>query len=455
MIKRCAIYIRVSTAMQRMEGWSLDAQRAGLIKYAQQRGWKVVGVYADEGKTARKRLKDRREIFRLLEDVKAGQIDIILFKELDRWFRNVSDFYKVQDVLDQYGVTWVSERQPSLEMATKEGRLAVNVQLSVGQNEADSTSERIKYTNKYMREQRRWTAGPQTLPRGFMLDDDQHVIIDPEQEPFIRDLICRFMQSGNLRRSILEANAAYGQNFFYTNARSLLRNPLLCGTYKGVAGFIENPYITREDFDKIQELTAHNIKHNKRHEYVLTGLVKCACCGRTMAGTKAGTSTRKGYPVPCYRCSIGAINELHPANQISEKKLERLLMPYVRDSLAGQIATVTKVQQARKLSKPKSNRAQIEKKLDKLEDLYINSDRMTKEKYEEKKAAILAQLIEDEPEGDLPDVATLEDIQAIFDGGIDEMYNGMTNLEKRAFWREIVNSITVQGGRITDINFKA
>lgn len=120
-VLRCAIYIRVSTAMQKMEGWSLDAQRAGLTAFAEARGWKVVGVYADEGKSARKRLKNRKEIHRLLEDVKTGDIDIILFKELDRWFRNVSDFYKVQDVLDAYGVTWVSERQPTLDMTTKEG----------------------------------------------------------------------------------------------------------------------------------------------------------------------------------------------------------------------------------------------------------------------------------------------------------------------------------------------
>ena len=106
-VKRCAIYIRVSTAMQRMEGWSLDAQRASLEAFARAKGWKIVGIYADEGKSARKRLKGRKAIFKLMEDVKAGEIDVILFKELDRWFRNVSDFYKIQDILDEYNVQWV------------------------------------------------------------------------------------------------------------------------------------------------------------------------------------------------------------------------------------------------------------------------------------------------------------------------------------------------------------
>ena len=65
-VLRCAIYIRVSTAEQRVEGWSLEAQESGLRAEAEKKGWKVVGVYADEGKTARKRLKDRKAIYQLV-----------------------------------------------------------------------------------------------------------------------------------------------------------------------------------------------------------------------------------------------------------------------------------------------------------------------------------------------------------------------------------------------------
>ena len=100
-IKRCAIYIRVSTSEQMMHGKSLEAQREYLEHYAKEHHMIVVGIYADEGKTARKELKKRKAIHALLEDVKAGKIDIILFWRLDRWFRNLSDFNKVQDILDE------------------------------------------------------------------------------------------------------------------------------------------------------------------------------------------------------------------------------------------------------------------------------------------------------------------------------------------------------------------
>ena len=103
-ILRCAIYIRVSTFEQSVHGKSLQAQKECLEQYATDNNMSIVGVYADEGKTARKELKKRKAIHALVEDVKRDKIDVIIFWRLDRWFRNLSDFYKVQDVLDDHGV---------------------------------------------------------------------------------------------------------------------------------------------------------------------------------------------------------------------------------------------------------------------------------------------------------------------------------------------------------------
>lgn len=79
MIERCAIYIRVSTAEQSMKGHSLQAQREYLESYAASHDMRVVGIYADEGQTARKELKKRKAIHALLKDVEADKIDVILF----------------------------------------------------------------------------------------------------------------------------------------------------------------------------------------------------------------------------------------------------------------------------------------------------------------------------------------------------------------------------------------
>ena len=96
---RCAIYDRVSTERQVMEGLSLDTQRADLTRYAKEHGYHIVDYYADEGITARKKQTNRKDLMRLLDDVRADKIDLILVTKLDRWFRNVRDYHNTQAVL--------------------------------------------------------------------------------------------------------------------------------------------------------------------------------------------------------------------------------------------------------------------------------------------------------------------------------------------------------------------
>ena len=455
-VKRCAIYIRVSTAMQRMEGWSLDAQRASLTAFAKAKGWKVVGVYADEGKSARKRLKGRKEIFRLLDDVKAGQVDVILFKELDRWFRSVSDFYKVQDVLDEYGVTWVSERQPTLGMATKEDRLQVNLLLSVGQNETDSTSDRIKYTNKFLRQQKRWTAGAQNLPRCYTLDADQHVILDPERAPFVRALVDYFLQTGSIRSALIRANREYDQRLRYSNCVTLLRNPMLWGPYKEVDDFVEKPLLTREEFERMQELMKHNARGTTGHFYIFSNLLKCGCCGYSLSGNSIVKQNKKGPKTyHYYRCNQNKqLGTCENSQNFNEAKLEANLLRIIQEAIADRIAIVKKVTQVRKeRPKRKSNRAQIERQLAKLKDLYIE-DEMTWEQYQKKKAKILENLIEEkEPEVKLPEIADLEKIQAMLNSGVLELYKDFTPEEKREFWRGILRRVVLRNGQIEYIDF--
>lgn len=84
-IKRAALYIRVSTEEQAMHGLSLTAQRETLERYVGDNGLKLAGIYVDEGITARKKYKNRAAFMRMLDDVRADRIDLILFIKLDRW----------------------------------------------------------------------------------------------------------------------------------------------------------------------------------------------------------------------------------------------------------------------------------------------------------------------------------------------------------------------------------
>ena len=109
--KRAALYIRVSTEEQARHGLSLSAQLENLQQYAKNKGYDIVGIYTDDGASARKSPFSRKAFKQLMEDVQWNRIDRILFIKLDRWFRSVRDYYKAQDILDAHGVDWETTQE--------------------------------------------------------------------------------------------------------------------------------------------------------------------------------------------------------------------------------------------------------------------------------------------------------------------------------------------------------
>jgi len=110
-----------------------------------------VGTYTDAGISARKPASKRPELQRLLRDVQGGKGDLIEFTKLDRWFRNISEYYKVQEILEKYNVDWKTIHE-DYDTSNASGRLKINIMLSVAQDEADRTSERIKAINEVKRQ---------------------------------------------------------------------------------------------------------------------------------------------------------------------------------------------------------------------------------------------------------------------------------------------------------------
>ena len=129
-IIRVAIYIRVSTEEQAKHGYSIESQKSRLIEWAKEHNYQVVDIYADEGKSARTKISNRKELLRLLDDVKSDKIDRIIIWRLDRWFRNVADYYRIQDLLDKYNVDWECSDE-EFNTSTSNGRLYLNIKLSI------------------------------------------------------------------------------------------------------------------------------------------------------------------------------------------------------------------------------------------------------------------------------------------------------------------------------------
>ena len=96
--KRVFVYVRVSTEEQAIHGLSIDAQTAALEAWVKANGHKLVGIYTDAGISARKPASKRPALQRLLSDARSGKGDLVIFTKLDRWFRNIAEYYKVQEV---------------------------------------------------------------------------------------------------------------------------------------------------------------------------------------------------------------------------------------------------------------------------------------------------------------------------------------------------------------------
>ena len=172
-------------------GYSLQSQRERLIEYCKQKGYQVVEIYVDEGKSARSKLKNRTELLRLIEDAKLKKFDRIVFWRLDRWFRNIADYYKVQEILDNNKIDWECSDE-EYSTTTSNGRLHLNIKLSIAQNESDQTSDRIKFNFDNMVKNGRAITGNQGVPLGYMVageEKNKKVVKNPETEPIAIDML--------------------------------------------------------------------------------------------------------------------------------------------------------------------------------------------------------------------------------------------------------------------------
>ena len=143
---RCAVYTRKSTdeGLEK-EFNSLDAQRESCEAYiASQRpeGWLLVPDYYDDGGVSGATL-ERPALQRLLRDIEADRVDVIVCYKIDRLSRSLMHFAKLVETFDAHNVTFVSVTQ-SFNTTTSMGRLTLNILLSFAQFEREVIGERVR-----------------------------------------------------------------------------------------------------------------------------------------------------------------------------------------------------------------------------------------------------------------------------------------------------------------------
>lgn len=431
-VRRAALYIRVSTEEQAKEGYSLPAQLSNLEAYAKEHGYAIAGRYIDAGKSARKKYTSRKEFVRMMDDVKAGLIDVILFIKLDRWFRSVADYYKIQEILDAHGVAWKTT-QEQYDTETTNGRLYINIRLSVAQDESDRDSDRIKFVFEDKVARGEAITGSQCLPLGLVVRD-KRVVPDPDTAPIAKDLFARYLATGAIGGSARYVREKYGYMLWDQSAKNMLRNAIYMGAYRGNKNYCE-PLISPEDFEEVQKLMqSRSVRSNQSGRiYLFSGLIVCAECGKKMS---ASYTASHGNQYILYRCRQASIyRQCSHHKQMNEENLEKwLLLNIVTELDSWRLDWETRAAQA---SRPKVDRAAIQRKLSKLKDLYVEEmislDDYRKD-YERYSAQLLA--AEEEPRR-TPDFAAVRKKLVDF---ID-IYGEMERQDKQEFWRGIIREI--------------
>jgi DNA invertase Pin-like site-specific DNA recombinase len=193
---RCAVYTRKSSEEGLdMEFNSLDAQREACEAYvASQRseGWVPVPDRYDDGGISGATL-ERPALKRLLRDVEAGLIDVVVVYKIDRLSRALTDFSRLVELFEANGVTFVSVTQ-SFNTTTSMGRLTLNILLSFAQFEREVIGERIRDKFAASRRKGMWMGG--NVPLGYRVEN-RKLVIDEEAANIVRMIFERFLQIGS------------------------------------------------------------------------------------------------------------------------------------------------------------------------------------------------------------------------------------------------------------------
>jgi site-specific DNA recombinase len=280
-MQRCAVYTRKSTEDGlEQEFNSLDAQYEACAAYAlsqRHEGWSVVPDRYDDGGFSGGSMK-RPGLKRLLADIAAGKVDIILVYKIDRLTRSLADFAKIVEVLDKAGASFVSITQ-SFNTTTSMGRLTLNMLLSFAQFEREVTGERIRDKIAASKRKGMWMGG--SVPVGYRVED-RKLIVEESQATIVRHIMNRYLALGSVVELVdelerggyateVKTSAAgktrggvlYSRGMLYR----VLTNPVYRGmiSHKGQTYPGEHAPVVSEDlWDKVQAAMAERTQGHSR-----------------------------------------------------------------------------------------------------------------------------------------------------------------------------------------------
>lgn len=372
-IKSAGIYIRVSTFDQAREGFSLREQEERLKEFCKFKRYNIYKVYQDAGISAK---NDKRPAYQeMIEDVKKGNINVIVALKLDRLTRSVYDIEKLMKFVNDYECD-VDCMVDESNTTTSNGRMVMRIMTSVSQNEIEKCSERTKFgmagaiKNGHI---------PNRTGLGFKRENKKLV-----PDPLTKDIIVRIFdlylegKSHQAIANIYNKEKVLGKtNWYDSTIQKILSNELYKGDY--VNGkrtkhptYYENviePIVSKEKWESCQYQKLRNARHYERTAtYLFTNKLKCSKCGNFLGGhATTKTNGKKYYYYKCNTCKT-YFNEID-----IEKELKAFMLELAKqdDLINNYYTPFIKSKLEDKTEDYKKGIKELDKQLDRIKTAYI------------------------------------------------------------------------------------
>lgn len=391
-MKKAALYTRVSTLEQVQYGYSIGEQKERLKNYAQSQDFSIVDIYSDEGISGKSLIRPAME--RLINDIKANKIDIVLIYKLDRLSRRVKDVLELVELFDKYNVTLFSLNE-NIDLSSPFGRASLKMSATFSEFERETIVERMQM-GKSARAKMGKYACPGKCPFGYRLNREKDCLdINEREAEAIREMFDKYIYDGLSFRKLYEyMKTKYSDIKFFSHdmsCKDVIERPLYAGyfNYKGnelIKAVNVPPIISMETYLKAQEIVKKNTTKRERDNspYLLTGLMLCAKCGRTYVGKcyKQNIIKKNGERVFYKRTAYGCTARLKTTRKSKEFNLcdndifpTQLLEEYVEKAVQNLKFNefVAPIASTGLIDKLMLENADYEKQKQRLLDVYMDS----------------------------------------------------------------------------------
>ncbi len=352
--RRCALYTRKSSDEGLEQAFnSLDAQReacAAYVKSQSGEGWKLLPTLYDDGGYSGGAM-ERPALRRLLADIEAGRIDIIVVYKIDRLTRSLADFARMVEIFDRRGVSFVSVTQ-AFNTTTSMGRLTLNVLLSFAQFEREVTGERIRDKIAASKAKGMWMGG--VVPFGYdkPADNSRTLVVNDTEATVIRRIFARYLDLGSvhaLEQELREGGVlskvhvsrsgriTSGQPFSRGALFHLLRNRLYLGEIRHRDVHhpgLHSAIIDRNLFDAVQAKIDGNVR---QRGVARDAVARSALTGRIfdLDGQPMSPTFAYGRGGKLYRYYVSAPLQQGQRRSKVDTTPRRVSAPAIEDGLAA------------------------------------------------------------------------------------------------------------------------